>query len=177
MRQLILYVVIAAAALAAGIMVTLFGVRPRITKLNAQLTEQVSKNKEMETISQQHARAAGAEIARLNSEITRTRAELEQLKATLLQQQQQQQSDTSAEQAPSEQPVVEPSKDTASEKSTAAVPDVSTRLYKVKEGDSLWKVAADQLGSGSRYKEIIRLNPGIPVDDLKVGMELKIPAK
>jgi nucleoid-associated protein YgaU len=53
------------------------------------------------------------------------------------------------------------------------------RFYVVKEGDSLWKISAEQLGNGIRYKEISTLNAGaLPSeDDLGVGMRLKIPPK
>ena len=55
----------------------------------------------------------------------------------------------------------------------------SGRLYTVKEGDSLWKISAEKLGSGVRYKEIARLNADIlpNEDDVRVGMCLKMPAK
>jgi nucleoid-associated protein YgaU len=52
-------------------------------------------------------------------------------------------------------------------------------IYVVKEGDSLWKIAATQLGDGNRYKEIVKLNSNLlsSEDDIAVGMQLKIPAK
>ena len=53
------------------------------------------------------------------------------------------------------------------------------RWYVVQEGDSLWKIAAEQLGDGSRYKEISKLNANIldNEDSLVVGMRLRIPAR
>jgi nucleoid-associated protein YgaU len=55
----------------------------------------------------------------------------------------------------------------------------TSRLYVVKDGDSLWKIAAEQLGNASRYKEIVKLNPGIISDenDLDVGTRLRLPAR
>jgi nucleoid-associated protein YgaU len=35
------------------------------------------------------------------------------------------------------------------------------KSYTVREGDSLWKVAADQLGDGSRYTEVAKLNADV----------------
>ncbi len=53
----------------------------------------------------------------------------------------------------------------------------SGRVYIVQEDDSFWKIAADQLGSGARWKEIAQLN-GLKEDTtLKIGSELKLPAK
>jgi nucleoid-associated protein YgaU len=51
------------------------------------------------------------------------------------------------------------------------------KIYVVKEGDSLWRVASDNLGDGNRYKEIVKLNNLTSEDDIQVGMQLKLPAK
>jgi nucleoid-associated protein YgaU len=53
------------------------------------------------------------------------------------------------------------------------------RTYVVKEGDSLWEIASEQLGDGNRYKEIVKLNSDIlsNEDDIQVDMKLKLPAK
>ena len=49
--------------------------------------------------------------------------------------------------------------------------------YVVKEGDSLWSIAADKLNDGSRYKEISKLNADILKNDhdLTIGMRLSLP--
>jgi nucleoid-associated protein YgaU len=54
---------------------------------------------------------------------------------------------------------------------------IQTGSYVVREGDTLWKIAAEKLGNGSRYTEIAKLNAGIfdGEDNLTVGMRLKIP--
>jgi len=49
--------------------------------------------------------------------------------------------------------------------------------YVVREGDSLWQIAVEQLGDGTRYKEIGELNAVENEDYLTVGMLLKIPAQ
>ena len=51
--------------------------------------------------------------------------------------------------------------------------------YVVREGDSLWRIAAEQLGDGSRYKEIGELNVDILEDEdsLALGMRLRMPAR
>lgn len=51
-----------------------------------------------------------------------------------------------------------------------------TGTYTVKAGDSLWKIAAEQLGDGSRYGEIKAAN-GLTSDSIHVGQILKIPGK
>ena len=50
----------------------------------------------------------------------------------------------------------------------------ATRTYTVKKGDSLWAIAAKQLGSGGRYKEIKDLN-GLKSDTIYAGQVLKLP--
>lgn len=50
----------------------------------------------------------------------------------------------------------------------------ATKTYTVKSGDSLWKIAASQLGDGSRYKEIKSLN-GLTSDVIHAGQVLKLP--
>ncbi|MBZ2178920.1 MAG: LysM peptidoglycan-binding domain-containing protein [Acidobacteria bacterium] len=59
----------------------------------------------------------------------------------------------------------------------ASLPPVP-RKYTVVAGDSLWKIAASQLGNGSKYPEIIKANPGKLKDDKSVihpGDVLLIP--
>ena len=53
------------------------------------------------------------------------------------------------------------------------------RSYTVRDGDSLWEIAADQLGDGSRYMEVAKLNDDVLSDEdsLTVGMTLKMPAQ
>jgi nucleoid-associated protein YgaU len=57
--------------------------------------------------------------------------------------------------------------------------------YKVQRGDNLWSIAQDKLGDGSRYREIVELNVGVPQDDgytlekgsdwIEPGWTLKLP--
>lgn len=47
--------------------------------------------------------------------------------------------------------------------------------YQVSEGDSLWGIAEQQLGSGLRWKEIVALNPKLNPDALVKGQHIKLP--
>ncbi len=63
---------------------------------------------------------------------------------------------------------------------TSKAPSVRrSKQYVVREGDSLWRIAVEQLGDGTRYKEISELNADIlgNEDYLAVGMQLRIPAR
>ncbi len=61
----------------------------------------------------------------------------------------------------------------------SATASKSGSVYIVREGDSLWEIAAQQLGDGNRYKEIAKLNSDVlgSEDTLDVGMKLKLPAR
>ena len=50
----------------------------------------------------------------------------------------------------------------------------AARTYTVRSGDSLWAIAANQLGNGSRYTEIKALN-GLKSDTIHPGQVLKLP--
>lgn len=50
----------------------------------------------------------------------------------------------------------------------------TSTTYTVKKGDSLWKIAAENLGNGERYREIMQLS-GINSTTIRVGQELTIP--
>jgi nucleoid-associated protein YgaU len=65
------------------------------------------------------------------------------------------------------------------EKAAPAPAAKTGNVYVVKEGDSLWKIAATQLGDGNRYREIVKINSNVlsSEDDIAVGMQLKMPAK
>jgi nucleoid-associated protein YgaU len=61
----------------------------------------------------------------------------------------------------------------------ARTPVPEGRWYTVQSGDSLWKIAASQLGSGTRCDEIAKLNAETlnSRDTLDPGMKLRLPAK
>lgn len=55
--------------------------------------------------------------------------------------------------------------------------EAGVRWYEVVEGDTLWRIAVEQLGEGRRWSEILRLNAdmiGSP-SRLQVGMRLRLP--
>jgi nucleoid-associated protein YgaU len=73
--------------------------------------------------------------------------------------------------------------DTISRQAAAKVPPKTTaqegRWYVVQDGDNLWKIATNQLGSGARCEEIAKLNADIlkSKETLDVGMRIRLPAK
>ncbi|MHC5075299.1 MAG: LysM peptidoglycan-binding domain-containing protein [Planctomycetota bacterium] len=65
------------------------------------------------------------------------------------------------------------------ETDVSKTPKARERWYEVKEDDSLWKIATQELGDGNRYKEIKRLNSDLlsDEDDLDIGLRLKLPLR
>ncbi len=59
----------------------------------------------------------------------------------------------------------------------AAAPAVarSGRSYQIQDGDSLWRIASDQLGDGTRWKEIESANPGVNLQVLSIGKVIQLP--
>jgi nucleoid-associated protein YgaU len=49
------------------------------------------------------------------------------------------------------------------------------REYVIKSGDTLEGIARTQLGSGSRWREITAMNPGLEPTNLKIGARIMLP--
>ena len=60
------------------------------------------------------------------------------------------------------------------ESSQPSTPSQEYFIHQVRSGDTLWKLAEQYLGRGSRYREIMRLND-MTSDRIYPGMQLKIP--
>ena len=62
-----------------------------------------------------------------------------------------------------------------------ATPETQSNVkwYEVKENESLWKIAFEQLGKGTRFNEISKLNADILTNEnkLKPGMKIRLPEK
>lgn len=56
------------------------------------------------------------------------------------------------------------------------IPQTGVVMYTVKSGDSLWKIAKEKLGAGTRYKEIMQVN-GMTKAAIYPGDTLIIPHK
>jgi phage tail protein X len=61
----------------------------------------------------------------------------------------------------------------------APIPKPGINLYTVKDNDSLWKIASEQLGSGTRWEEIRDLNQDLlkGSEQVHANMRLKLPTK
>jgi nucleoid-associated protein YgaU len=70
-----------------------------------------------------------------------------------------------------------PKKEVVAVESTNTTSNSGTTEYVVKAGDTPVKIAAKQLGDSSRYKEILKCNPGLNPNRLSIGMRLKLPER
>ena len=155
--QAIIAIVGLGVGLALGVMIT-------NSKSKAAIADLQSKLQQSEAASQERIRSYDIAINRLSNELQQAKIKLEKLNPS----------------APAAEGVVIA---TAENKKTAAASDDNSipgtaKLYTVKDGDSLWEIAKNQLGDGNRFKEILKLNPNISANDnLAIGTKLKIPAK
>jgi nucleoid-associated protein YgaU len=77
-------------------------------------------------------------------------------------------------------PTTAPSAGSALAVATPTTPrNVSTVLYTVKDGDNLWRIATEEVGSAKAVQQIRDLNKDVlkGTDNVKAGAKLKIPAK
>jgi nucleoid-associated protein YgaU len=162
MNQKFVQVIIAIVGLGIGLAV---GIIITNSKSKAAIADLQLKLQQSEAASQKRSSNYDITINRLNNELRHTKIELEKIR--------------SSARAAEEAAIA-----AAENKKTAPVSDVNSvpgtvKLYTVEEGDSLWEIAASQLGNGYRYKEIIKLNPDVSADgkNLAVGTKLKIPAR
>ena len=58
---------------------------------------------------------------------------------------------------------------------TRAAVTVPERSHVIRAGDTLWNLAEEYLGAGSRWQEIVALNPEVQFNRLRTGQEIRIP--
>ncbi|MFT5287979.1 MAG: nucleoid-associated protein YgaU [Planctomycetota bacterium] len=63
----------------------------------------------------------------------------------------------------------------ASTRAQAAPAPAGTHAYVVQEGESLWRIAEAQLGSGARYTQIEAANPNLKNGAIKAGQTIYLP--
>jgi len=74
-------------------------------------------------------------------------------------------------------PVVAPTAPVAPVISTALNGAAKLNAIVVKPGDSLWKIAAEKLGKGLRWHDLLAVNPGIvDANHIAVGSQIYLPA-
>ena len=78
--------------------------------------------------------------------------------------------------APSLSRKVAPAAPSAAPSVNPAAPAAGLRTVMVRSGDTLWKIAAENLGRGSRWPEVLAANPSITrAETLKAGTQINVP--
>lgn len=116
---------------------------------------------------------------RVNTELRKVKLDNQRLKAILAQAMEKKKEPVSATPEPTIQRTgAKPATIAAANSKPAKATDIATKEYTVRNGDSLWKIAANELGNGIRFEEILELNPPMTKDSkLNIGTKLKLPAK
>ena len=172
MNNQIKYLVILLVGAGIGTGVGILISKPKIDKSQKELEQLMTQMQTSKDESEKTIQRASAEIVRKNNELKRVQSILMQTTQKLAEANAQlQQSQTQDnEQLPA---VMQTPTGT-----TSTAPTTASHEYTIKDGDSLWKIAQEQLGNGLRYKEILKFNPEISENQtLVVGMKIKLPAK
>lgn len=193
-KQAIIYLLILLVGLAGGTGIGFLLTKSRLDAAGARLDE---LNTELETIRSQaeaDVKTANAKVSRLeadlvkarndvmrkNTELERAQTQMTRMKSVIDQALQRQQPTGQAPTAQTTPTRTTRSATTAPAARTAAPGGAAEgmRDYTIKDGDSLWKIAAAELSSGMRYKDILALNPNINENTvLTVGATIKIPTR
>ena len=172
-RQTIIYIIILLVGLAGGTGIGFLMTQQKINTANATIDElndqQAQIEADFKAVNTKLSRLEGEltrsrnDVMRKNDEMNRAQIELGRMKKVL------------------DQALKGQGTTTAAQPSRTTTPTISTagaKEYTIKDGDSLWKIAANELGNGIRYEEILKLNPGMTKDSrLTIGDKIKIPAK
>jgi LysM repeat protein len=203
MRQLVIIGILILIGLAAGTGLGLLINKPQIKAARQEAADLTNRLQTAETQSQEKLRVASEEIAKLRADLMRARNDLTRLNTDLARAKAELAQATRPEVEPAAaQPTSQPAPGASQPQpagtavltpppAAAVTPAAPTALakpntpaagtareYVIKEGDSFWKIAASQLGSGIRYKEILELNPNLSPDKpLVVGTKIKLPPK
>ncbi|MCE5341293.1 MAG: LysM peptidoglycan-binding domain-containing protein [Planctomycetaceae bacterium] len=175
MKQKLVIVVIAVVALGAGFA---GGFVFANKKSNTVVADMQTKMQQSEAASRARISNYDNIVNRLSGELQIARLEIEGFKTQGVQpqaaeepQRATQQSTTISRQQPQQQTEMP-------DGPTDGVAQGNTRTYTIQSGDSLWSIAQKQLGNGSRFNEILKLNPKLTAkSNLVVGSRLKLPAK
>lgn len=196
MGKVIVAIIMLIAGLGAGFGAGYFLMMPRINESAAEIDTLKQAIETAKADTEAVLKKAGKEISeaktqaqksqdnaiRIGKELVKMEAEKKRLEL-MLKKVMEQTSGLAAEDAPADSiskptPVVPAAATTPATTATVPAATGATVEYTIKEGDSLWKIAATELGNGIRYKEILKLNPTINENSkLDIGMKLILPAK
>lgn len=173
--------------IAVGVGIGFFVTKPKLNESRKTIDELLTQIETSKSESESALQKASVEIARSKSDLSRSQAQVSQLNTELVRlrtelakAQNELKSQTApVESAPTVSTPVNPAVAVPTpQRAGVATPSGPVAEYTIKDGDSLWKIAEQQLGNGMRYKEILLLNPNITEKQtLVVGTKLKLPTQ
>ena len=199
-KQALIGMVVLLAGLGGGFGIGYFVYQPRVAQTQAEKAELEAAAEAAKSQSEETVKKAGEQIAavkadlerirsnaiRVNSDLRKANLENQRLKALLEQamKSQQEPKPVAADETVKKVESATAEELAAASTKSAAAPEpgrpasAGVREYTVQDGDSLWKIAANELGNGVRYKEILALNPDMTEKTkLNIGMKINLPAK
>ena len=175
-RQITTYIIILLVGLAGGIGIGFLMTQQKVNTANATI-EQLKTDQSQ---SEDQLKTASVKLSRMEAELTKSRNDAMRKDTELLRTQTQlMRTKKVLNQAlGKEQEPTDTSRTSTTGTATPSTSSAGAREYTIKDGDSLWKIAANELDNGIRYKEILDLNPQMDENSkLVVGTKIQIPAK
>ncbi len=181
-KQAVIYAVVVLVGLAGGTGIGYWAAQSKISQANAMIdqlqTGQLQTQDDLTKANAEISKLKGDlsrsrnDTTRLNAELTRAKTELGRTQAVL------KQALSQLPQSASAAPAVTAAPQRPGVSKPATPLPAGVREYTIKDGDSFWKIAANELDNGARYKEIEALNPEVAAaKNLVIGTMIKIPAK
>ena len=175
MNNRIVYPVMLLVGVGVGMGVGMLISKAKIDKSQKELDQLLTQMQTVKTESEETIQRASTEIARNKNELTRAKNLLIQTHSELIKVKAELQKIKASAASDATQPVVVITTPTGTASSASTTRTID---YIIKDGDSFWKIAQEQLGDGLRYTEILKLNPDISENQsLTIGMKVKIPAQ
>ncbi|OQA00852.1 MAG: LysM domain/BON superfamily protein [Planctomycetes bacterium ADurb.Bin401] len=169
MKQIIIIAVVGIVGIGAGFAGGMFFAN---TKSKAVIADMQTRMQQEQNQAQERLNGYDMMISTLNNELQKATLEIEKLKTPVSVITQQVPAASEVKEMEFEQP------DGPTSAYATKGNDTNTKLYKIQSGDSLWSIAQKQLGNGSRFKEILKLNPKLTEkSNLVVGLNINIPAR
>ena len=188
-KQAVIYLLILLAGLAGGAGIGVLITQSKLDTAQASIADLEARIADQEAAAETDLQAlenkldrletelvkARNDLMRKNTELLRAQTNVEKMKKLLQETLSQGQSGQTTESTVSVR-TPPPRLSTPSRSVSPPTAADGTRSYTIKEGDSLWRIAATELGNGTRWREILEVNPTLSeTSTLTVGSTILLP--